>query len=163
MMYSESYEAFSENQAFDNGQTMQAPPANTIPRGFMPEARDNEGRLIVGSNPYNSSMTDYHMKRGKILFERTCSTCHGDKGLGDGLVVTNGGFPKPPSFSERRWRKMDGDNYLYPTGHVYNVITDGIGNMPSHAQQLYQEDRWYVSEYVREYLMRGGAQYNKSL
>lgn len=163
MMYSEAYEAFSENQTFDNGQTMQAPPANTIPRGFMPEARDSEGKLIVVANPYESNMTNYHMKRGKILYERTCSACHGVQGAADGLVVKDGGFPNPPKFSERRWRKKSGDDYLYPAGHVYNVITDGIGNMPSHAQQLYQEDRWYVSEYVREYLMRGGSKYKKSL
>ena len=51
---------------------------------------------------------------------------------------------------ERRWRKID----KYPSGNVYNVITFGYGNMPSHAQQLYSEDRWYVSEYVREKLLR---------
>lgn len=148
MMYAETYEAFSDNPYFDNGQTMQAPPEGTIARGKMPHPMDTDGNPLVLENPYE--MNEYHWQRGKALYEKTCSACHGVTGKGDGLVVTKGGFPAPPKFSERRWRKID----KYPSGYVYNVITFGYGNMPSHAQQLYSEDRWYVSEYVREKLLR---------
>lgn len=148
MMHSVAYEAYSENPVFDNGQSMQAPPAGTIARGKMPHPMDAEGKPVVLENPYD--MNDYHWQRGESLYVKTCAACHGVKGKGDGLVVEKGGFPAPPKFSARRWKKID----KYPAGYVYNVITFGYGNMPSHAQQLYVEDRWYVSEYVRQKLMR---------
>jgi mono/diheme cytochrome c family protein len=165
MMYSEAYEAYSVNPVFDNGQSMQEAPAGTIPRGYLPEERNSEGKLKIVPNPFSHTMNDYQWKRGKILYERTCSACHGDKGLGNGLVVVDGGFPAPPKFKARKWKKKNSDrtNYAYPSGYIYNVITDGYGNMPSHAQQLYQQDRWFVSEYVREYLMKGGSNYKKTL
>ena len=164
MIHSEAYEAFSDNQVFDDNQSMQPAPENTIPRGYMPENLDDDGKVIVTKNPYSGEMTSYEWKRGKMLYEKTCSACHGLKGAGDGLVVTKGGFPAPTKFSERKWRKKgDDDNFNLPSGYVYKVITEGYGNMPSHAQQLYQRDRWFVAEYVREYLMRGGSKYKKKI
>ncbi|MCT4642981.1 MAG: c-type cytochrome [Bacteriovoracaceae bacterium] len=148
MMYSEAYEAQTVNNVFDNGQTNQLAPKGTVARGFKPHPMDDEGNPIVLKNPH--VMTDYAWERGKMLFEATCSACHGTKGKADGLVVLEGGFPKPPSFSARKWKKAK----KYPSGYVYNVITFGYGNMASHAQQLYPKDRWYVSEFVREKLMK---------
>lgn len=152
MMHSEALEAFYENQIFENGQVMQAPPVNTIPRGFMPHPMGLDGQPETLENPY--AMNDYKWKRGEILFNRTCSACHGVKGKGDGLVVKKGGFPKPPNFYSRSFKYSKKEKK--PAGYIYNVITFGRGNMASHAQQLYAEDRWYVSEYVREKLMIKG-------
>lgn len=148
MIYAIPYEAFSENPVFDNGQSMQEPVANTIPRGFMP----HPGEGVVMVNPY--PMTEYKWKRAELLFNSTCAACHGASGQGDGLVVTQGGFPSPPKFKSRTFKYSK--RAKKPAGHIYNVITNGIGNMPSHAQQLYPEDRWAVSEYVRERLMIKG-------
>lgn len=165
MMHSLAFESFSTNPNFKNGQTMQPAPKGTIARGWMPGSMDEQGKLLVTRNPSNEKMNQYAWQRGKILFERTCSSCHGLKGKGDGLVVTQGGYPQPTKFTARRWRKKDKatDSYVYPSGYVYKVITEGYGNMASHAQQLYPEDRWLVSEYVREFLMRGGTYYKKEL
>ncbi len=151
MMYSVAYEAYSENPIFDNGQSMQAPPANTIPRGWMPEPMGADGLPIVQQNPY--PMNEYKWKRAELLFNRTCSACHGVDGQGNGQVVARG-FPAPPKFNSRTFKYSKKDQK--PAGHVYNVITHGLGNMPSHAQQLYPEDRWAVAEYVRERLMVRG-------
>ena len=149
MMYSEAAEAQTVNHNFYNGQTNQQPPKNTIPRGFMPHPLDEDGNPRMIKNPHE--MDAYAWERGEMLFNNTCAACHGVKGKGDGLVVKKGGFPKPPSFTARRWKKME----RYPSGHVFNVIKFGYGNMPSHSQQLYDIDIWRVSEYVRQKLMRG--------
>jgi cytochrome c5 len=154
MVYAVPYEAYSENPIFKDRQTNQLPPKGTIARGFMPHAMDNEGNPIVMENPYN--MTDYTWQRGEMLFNANCVACHGVQGHGDGKVVERG-FPKPPHFQGQRkfkWNRKDN----YTSGTIYNVITFGYGNMPSHAQQLYPEDRWYVSEYVRERLMIDGKE-----
>lgn len=152
MMYSITYEAFSESQVHDNGQSMQAPPANTIARGKMPHPMLADGTPEILENPV--VMDDYRWKRAELLFNRTCSACHGVDGQATGKVVTEGGFPAPPKFKSRRFKYSKKDRYH--SGNIYNVITFGIGNMPSHAQQLYAEDRWLVSEYVREKLMTKG-------
>lgn len=152
MMHSVAYEAYSPNPVFESGQTNQLPPAGTVPRGFMPHPLDESGNPVRLENPH--TLTEYHWERGAKLYQATCAACHGAAGEADGLVVTKGGFPAPPSFVSRRFRYSQKDNY--PAGEIYNVITFGRGNMPSHAQQLYPEDRWYVSEYVREKLMVRG-------
>lgn len=152
MMYAETYESYSENPVFDNGQTMQPAPVGTIARGKMPHPLAADGTPVILENPYQ--MDDYSYQRGEILFNRTCSACHGVDGQATGKVVEIGGFPAPPKFQDRRFKYSKKDSYT--AGNIYNVITFGLGNMPSHAQQLYAEDRWYVSEYVRERLMTKG-------
>lgn len=165
MMHSQGLEAFAPSKHFANGQAMQAAPAGTIARGWMPGELSSDGTLAVMKSPVSGNMDSYQWQRGKILYEKNCSHCHGVKGGADGLVVTKGGFPAPPKFSARRWRKKDKETgeYVNPSGHVYKIITEGYGNMKSHAQQLYPADRWLVAEYVREFLMRGGSNYNKDL
>lgn len=149
MAYSEAAEAQTKSVVFDNGQVNQQPPKNTIARGFMPHPMDQDGNPRMIKNPYK--MDAYGWERGEMLYLANCAGCHGDKGKANGLVVTKGGYPKPPSFSARRWKKMD----KYPSGHVFNVIKFGYGNMSSYSQQLYDIDIWRVSEYVRQKLMRG--------
>ena len=36
-----------------------------------------------------------------------------------------------------------------PVGHIFDVITNGYGSMPSHAQQIPPRDRWAIAGYVR--------------
>lgn len=149
MMYAVPYEAYSENPNYFNGQTNQLSQPGTIARGFMPHPKDENGDPKVLSNPFE--MTDYAWERGQKLFVATCAACHGVEGYGDGKVIEKG-FPQPPHFlKQRKFKVSKKDNYT--SGTIYNVITFGLGNMPSHAQQLYPEDRWHVSEYVREKLM----------
>jgi len=152
MMYSETYESYSENPVFDDGQTMQAAPLGTIARGKIPHPMTADGQPEVLTNPYE--MTDYAWQRGELLFNRTCSACHGVDGLASGATVKLGYFSVIPNFQARRFKYSQKD--AYPAGQVFNTITFGRGTMPSHAQQLYPEDRWYVAEYVREKLMTKG-------
>lgn len=149
MKYAIPYEAYTENPVLPNRQTMVVTPAGSVPRGFIPEKMGADGMPLVQENPFE--MTEYAWERGEKYYKIMCSTCHGAEGKGDGPVVEQGGFPKPPSFNARRWRNIE----RYSVGHVYNVITHGIGNMASYSQQLYPEDRWAVAEYVRKRLMRG--------
>lgn len=155
MKYSVAYEAFTDNPVLPGRATMMAAPEGTVSRGHLPDEVDAEGNPVILENPYE--MDDYAWERGEKYYNIMCSVCHGAEGKGDGLVVTQGGFPKPPSFSARRWKKID----RYSVGYVYNVITHGLGNMKPYDQQLYPEDRWAVAEYVRKRLMRGKEKYNK--
>ena len=58
-----------------------------------------------------------------------------------GIVIKKGFLP-PPSFHLDRIR-------VFPNGYYYDVITNGIRNMPSYKAQIPFNDRWAIVAYVR--------------
>lgn len=88
--------------------------------------------------PYSEKV----LKEGKDLYGLFCIHCHGEKGDGQGTVVTNsfGKFPPPPAYN--------GALKDLPAGTIFYSITYGKGMMGSHASQLNKEERWKVVHYV---------------
>ncbi len=70
-----------------------------------------------------------------------CVVCHDPLGTGHG-VITERGFTPPPSYHIRRLREV-------AVGHIFNVVTEGYGSMPSYAAQIPARDRWAIAAYVR--------------
>jgi hypothetical protein len=56
----------------------------------------------------------------------------------------------PPSFSDPRLRAM-------PVGQIFQVISRGVRNMPSHAAQIPVRDRWSIVSYVKALQIARGA------
>ena len=85
---------------------------------------------------------------GHSLFTKNCSSCHGDRGLGDGAAAKSLGVPVPGIGS------VSATPTLSPT-LAYNVVSVGVRGtaMPSFASALSAQDRWNVVNYV--YAMRG--------
>ncbi len=81
------------------------------------------------------------LNRGKERYEIYCAPCHDVAGVGKGPVIEHGMLP-PPSFHDNRLRKM-------PLGQVYDLIANGVRNMPAYGTQILPEDRWAVAAYVR--------------
>ena len=52
------------------------------------------------------------------------------------------GFLPPPSLHIDRLREA-------PDGHIYDVISNGIRNMPVYKHQIPVDDRWNIVAYVR--------------
>lgn len=126
--------------AFD--MTMREPVANTIKRGqYLPNhiaAADYETAEANLTNPLDSSQVV--IKDGKILYERFCEHCHGEKGQGDGLVgQVYKGVTSYTSASVKDKKE----------GHIFHVITHGKGRMGAHASQISVEDRWKIVRYVQ--------------
>src|SRR5260370_34907483 len=80
-------------------------------------------------------------QRGALLYGNYCQFCHGEGGLGDGSVSRRG-FPAPLSFLGKPVLDM-------PDGEMYHILTHGKGNMPAHALQLADLDRWAAILHVR--------------
>src|SRR6202044_2558496 len=98
-----AYDPDQKNDNFKDGKTAQVPPAGTIPVGFTrfdyPATKD--GYELASTEVKNAlAVTSQNLADGKILFEHFCSPCHGKTGQGDGLVVTIGKIPPPPSYSK---------------------------------------------------------------
>ena len=81
------------------------------------------------------------LERGHERFDIYCSVCHSRLGDGNGMIVRRG-FRKPPSFHIERLRNA-------PDGHFFDVVTRGIGAMPSYASRIVPADRWAIVGYIR--------------
>lgn len=101
---------------------------------------------MITSSPLNSSNRENDLKKGKVLFERTCGACHGAAGDGQGAIVVSGAYSGVPNFKDRE----------ITVGSVHYVLTHGRNAMGSYAGQLQPADRWRVAMYVMD-AFKGGS------
>jgi Cytochrome C oxidase, cbb3-type, subunit III len=135
--------AYREAEFFPDRRGMRPIPENTIARGFL----NDDDHLFTGK--VNGQVTDEFpfqvtrevLQRGRDRFGIYCTPCHGQTGMGNGMVVQRG-FRAPPSFHTEQIRKQ-------PVGHWYDVMTNGFGAMPDYRAQVAPEDRWAIAAYIR--------------
>ncbi len=149
MVYPLAYEAYSDNPNTPSGVTMMPPVPGTVHREqfLYPYSGDDEGLELAMSKPLPNPVpnNDKTFKRGQVLFERTCRTCHGSMADGNGPIVTNGETDYPPvSLVLEHVRD-------YSDGYIFHYISFG-GNavMPGYAAQIRPEDRWKIIHYLRK-------------
>jgi len=136
-------EAYEASAFFEDGMASRPAVAGTVPRGARLDAvlttgRGPDGELVdTLPLPLDRAL----LERGRQRFSIFCTPCHAATGEGDGIVVRRG-FPSPPSFHEPRLRAA-------PLGHVFDVVTNGLGRMGPLASQVPVEDRWAIAAWVR--------------
>ena len=136
-----SYETYSEHNVFKGGVEAQVPAKGSIKRGFVPYEIPNtpEGYALAKAtlkSPLDS--TAINQDKAKELYTVYCAICHGDKGDGKGNLVVKEKFLGVPSYKDRE----------ITDGSIFHVVTYGLNSMGSHANQLSQEERWVVADYV---------------
>ena len=118
---------------FDQGPRLAAPT----------EAIPIQGPVLIDGQPASAATASYQKfsQRGQVLFGINCVMCHGPQGLGNGPV---GGFftPKPFDLSSANVQKLSDDQ-------IYLIISNGVGPMPSIAENLDATERWDVVNFVR--------------
>ena len=140
----ERYRTQSESLFFDNASAMRVPVAGTVSRGNLKEDTIYyEGKTAEGSyvHPMPVKVDMKLLKRGQERFGIYCAVCHGETGEGNGIVTKRGLLP-PPSFHDDRLRKVE-------DGYLFNVITNGKGNMQTYRHQVNVPDRWAIVAYIR--------------
>ena len=125
------------------------PTARRRPRG--PRTRSPWARTFPEKRPAwprASLSTRFHFRSlstfwstGRDRFMIYCVVCHDPMGTGRGKIVERG-YTHPPSYHIPRLRSV-------PVGHIFAVITEGYGSMPSYAGQIPPRDRWAIVSYVR--------------
>jgi mono/diheme cytochrome c family protein len=132
------YKPLAASSFFQDGRSARPAVAGTVARGQLDDealAGDpNSDRLPM---PVTAALLD----RGEQRYDIYCSPCHDRVGNGQGMVVRRG-FQMPPSLHIDRLRQA-------PAGHVFDVVTNGLGAMPSYASQIPARDRWAIVAYVR--------------
>ncbi|UCD94463.1 MAG: cytochrome c, partial [Candidatus Zixiibacteriota bacterium] len=138
------YRAQSESDFFKDASIMRTPVAGTVARGQLRDddafylGEDNQGDFIVKAPvAVNMRLLD----RGQERYDIYCSPCHSRVGDGKGIMITRDYVP-PPTFHSDGIRNM-------PDGLLYDVITHGVGNMPSYRHQIPPADRWGIVAYLR--------------
>jgi Cytochrome C oxidase, cbb3-type, subunit III len=79
--------------------------------------------------------------RGRERFDIFCSPCHGRVGDGRGMIVQRG-LKAPPSYHIDRLRRQ-------PVGYLFDVATNGFGQMSGYRSQVTPDDRWAIVAYIR--------------
>ncbi len=138
------YKAQAESEFFEDGAAMRMPVAGTLARGDL---RADQA-YYLGKNADGSPVTKAPveitldlLKRGQERYNIYCTPCHDRTGGGQGIVIKKGFLP-PPSFHLDRLREA-------PDGHLYDVISKGIRNMPAYNHQVQVSDRWAIVAYIR--------------
>ncbi|MFY1045452.1 c-type cytochrome [Chryseobacterium sp. GP-SGM7] len=104
----------------------------------------SKGITVSPLNPANAAKD---LERGKILFDHTCSACHGTGGDGQGPIVQSGAYSGVPNYADRE----------ITVGSVHYVLTNGRNAMGSYAGQLNAGDRWRVAMYVMNAFKKSAA------
>jgi hypothetical protein len=123
------YDAFEASGFFPDSAVLRHPPPGTVPR-----APGDTLRLPI-------AVTAAMLERGRDRFGIYCAVCHGVAGDGNSIVASNMLDPTPPSL-------VAGEPALHGPAHIHDVITNGVGRMPSYAAELEPEDRWAVTAWV---------------
>jgi mono/diheme cytochrome c family protein len=101
-----------------------------IAQDFPPWPVPDEAAAV--ENPIEANKSS--IEAGKALFDLQCKACHGEKGLGDGLI-------KSGSLVDEKFQQQS-------DGAVFWKLQEGRGQMPSFAA-LPEDQLWNVINYIR--------------
>jgi mono/diheme cytochrome c family protein len=138
-----NYQPLEESAFFGDALSARPTVEGTVARGHL----DADTLLYDGkvdgavATVFPFPVTQEVMDRGQERFNVYCSPCHGETGMGDGMIVRRG-YRRPPSYTEDRLLEA-------PVGHFFDVITNGFGAMPDYAAQVRPTDRWAIVAYIR--------------
>jgi hypothetical protein len=93
------------------------------------------------SETFPMPVTKELVERGRQRFNIFCSPCHDQLGNGNGIIVQRG-FIHPPSYYTNDLRNEK-------VGHLFDIVTNGFGAMPSYSAQVPARDRWAIVAYIR--------------
>jgi cytochrome c5 len=139
-----------------SGSNMREPVSGSIARrGFQTTFLQDDSTLVEDGMFYDLTKNDLTRaetiknplpwsdateEEGKVLYEKNCQHCHGEKGAGDGKVAPY--YKGVPNYAADAYKNMT-------MGHVYHVITFGKNRMWAHGAQVTPIERWKIAHYVQ--------------
>jgi Cytochrome C oxidase, cbb3-type, subunit III len=138
-----SYKPYASSALFTNGSSARELLAGTVARGHVdPPDFYRTGKVNgVFGDGFPMQVTRETLARGHERFDIYCSPCHGRVGNGDGMIPRRG-YRRPPSFHTDDLRSR-------PSGHYFDVMTNGFGAMPQYGTMIPVRDRWTIVAYIR--------------
>lgn len=146
MDHQPKYKAQAVSHFFEDGATMRPLIEGTIALGQLREddkyytGKNSKGDFIKKA-PVEISLE--RLKRGQERFNIYCSPCHGKIGDGKGIMTKEDyKYVTPPNYHTDSLRQ-------FTDGQIFDVITNGVRNMPSYKHQIPVDDRWSIVLYLR--------------
>lgn len=139
------YDPQSESQFFADRRTQRSPPAFTVAWGRNPQrpqaayAERDDDLFRLPTMPV--AIDRELLYRGQKLYNIFCVVCHGGTGAGNG-ITTQYAMNPPPSYHTDRLRQV-------ADGEIFQVITQGKGQMGRYGDRIKRLDRWAMVGYVR--------------
>ncbi len=97
----------------------------------------------MATNPF--PLTKEGLERGKTLYNLYCAICHGEKGDGQGYIVT---MPDSKYLAQPK-NLIDEEMIKAKDGRFYFAIMYGKNVMGGYADKLSYEERWQVIHHIR--------------
>jgi len=95
------------------------------------------------------------LERGRELFARHCTVCHGETGRGDGAAAYLL-YPAPRNFASGRFRLVSTTNGIPTQGDLIDSIRRGMpGSAMPPWEWLAEEDLWSLALFVRYLAIEG--------
>ena len=137
------YLPLAKTDFFGDGRSERPVVEGTVARGHLRLDEQLYTGKVNGqlATTFPFPITRADLERGRERFTIYCAPCHDVSGTGRGMIVQRG-FPAPPSYHIQRLRDA-------PVGHLFDVITNGLGNMYPYASRVTPEDRWRIVAYIR--------------
>jgi len=139
------YDVYEASRFFRDSMAMRLPPAGTISRDAVLEQPKATGHSAAGGylDSVPVPVSPELLQQGRSRFEIFCAVCHGAGGYGGSVVAANLTERRPPSLRSPTVSAL-------PPGFFFEVISRGLGRMPSYAAQLPIDQRWAVVAYLRQ-------------
>jgi len=111
------------------------------------------GRVLV---PPSEAQQPGDPAQGKVIYEKKCLLCHGEKGDGDGPAAPLLD-PKPRDFTKGKYKVRTSASGQPPTdSDLFGIISDGMPGTSMPAWKVLSEkDRWNLVAYLKSFA--GGA------
>jgi mono/diheme cytochrome c family protein len=130
---------------FFNGASMREPVPGTVAIGALKDdaafftGKGVDGQFVATIPvPNNEAL----LERGRQRYVIYCQPCHDARGEGKGILFQRGNVPTA-SFHDEKILK-------YPDGQIFDIMTNGMGLMPSYKWPIPPSDRWAIIAYIRE-------------
>ena len=146
MDFQEKFQPQTYNPLFEDKATMRRPVSGTVARGQLRDSTE----LYTGRRPNGEyvetvpiAVNKEVLERGQEQYNVYCTPCHGRSGAGNGIIMRGDyGYTPASSYHVERLRQVS-------DGYLYDVIANGVRNMPPYAHQLAVRDRWAIVTYIR--------------
>ena len=113
---------------------------------FGIDVSKNDEYLLAAqdANPYKLTASNAisMMTNGKELFTAMCQHCHGEKGDGNGPMVTSGAYVGVPNYATLT---------ALSDGQIYYSIYYGKNMMGAHNSLLSKKEIWTLVHYIRQF------------
>src|SRR5689334_23502834 len=148
------YDPLEPSDFFADGMSARPRVPGTVARGELDITSFVATGKINGQDGdgFPMPVTPEVMNRGEERFNIYCSECHGKLGDGNGMIPSRG-YRRPPSYHTEALRKA-------PTGHFFDVMTNGFGAMPPIGKMITPQDRWAIVAYIRALQLSQSATVN---